>query len=123
MTRRAFRLADAVVLAAVLLFGALALLFIRTRDAADTVWLYVNGKETASFSLKDPPAEEYTVQTEHGTLTLSFRDGGVCAVRSDCPDGVCVRTGVIRKKGESIVCVPLGVTLTAGGGALDGVTG
>ena len=123
MTRRAFRWADLFVLAAVLLLGLFAFLFLRTRGAADAVHIYVGGELYDTISLKNPPEEVYTVSTENGALSLTFRDGGVAVLHSDCPDGVCVRTGLVTRKGESIVCVPLGVTVTTGEGLLDGVTG
>lgn len=123
MTRRAFRWADLAVLFSVLLLGLGAWLLLGARERADTVYVYVGSDLYDTLSLSDPPDGTYAVHTPDGTLTLSFAGEGVCALHADCPDGVCVRTGVISRRGESIVCVPLGVCVTLGKGTLDGVTG
>jgi len=42
---------------------------------------------------------------------------GARFVHSDCPDGVCVRTGKITRAGQAAVCVPNRVVLVLEGGA------
>ena len=121
MKRKWITRTDAFVLLALLLL-ALALFLLRPREYGDTVSVYVENELYETLSLSDTPYE-YAVSTEKGSLTLAVSPDGVSVIRSDCPDGVCVRTGVIAHKGESIVCVPLGVCITVGKGSLDGVTG
>ncbi len=122
MKRRWMTRADLWVLLCVLLLS-LALFFLaRQRETGDTVSVFVENDLYASFSLADAPAS-YTVKTERGSLFLSFDGDGVRVLHADCPDGVCVRTGKAHRLGESIVCVPLGVCITVGDSALDGVTG
>ena len=107
----------------ILLAAALSLYFFsKPSEAGDTVSVYVGNELCAEFSLADAP-ESYTVKTEKGCLVLSFEGGEAYALDADCPDHVCVRTGKIKRVGESIVCVPLGVCITVEGGTLDGVTG
>lgn len=122
MKRKWMRPLDLAIAGAVLLAGILLLLFARRGERGDTVRVFVNDDLYAAFSLDAPPAE-YRVQTEHGTLTLSLTEAGVCVTESDCRDGVCVRTGKIAKSGESIVCAPLGIAVTVGESVHDGVTG
>lgn len=65
------------------------------------------------------------------TLTLTAeqtpRGIAVAAAASTCPGGDCVRTGAIRLRGESIVCLPAEIVITLTGGegqsAVDAVTG
>ena len=122
MKRKWLRSFDLVIVAAVLFAAALLFFFMRRGEAGDTVRVFVGNDLYTTISLSDPPAE-HTVVTAHGTLTLSVTEAGVAVRDSDCPDGVCVRTGRIARRGESIVCVPLGVSVTVGDAVLDGVTG
>ncbi len=49
------------------------------------------------------------IKTEHNTITI--KSGKVYMSRSDCKNQICVGTGEIDKKGESIVCLPNKVTV------------
>jgi len=49
----------------------------------------------------------WQIQGANGPLTLHFAPGqGIEIIEAQCPDQICVRTGFIRKAGQSIVCVP-----------------
>lgn len=122
MKRRWITRADLWVIGLLLLLSASLFFLLRGTEQGERVSVYVGNELYAELSLT---AGEQTlpVQTENGTLLLSIDDGGVCVLHADCPDAVCVRTGKISRKGESIVCVPLGVCITVGDGTLDGVTG
>lgn len=121
MNRRFFRPRDFVFVGALLALAILLLLV--PREQGDTVYIYVEGGLYDSVRLTEEPPASYAVKTEQGVLTLAFSREGVAVTHSDCKDAVCVRTGRITHKGESIVCAPLGVCITLGEGALDGVTG
>lgn len=45
-----------------------------------------------------------TIQT--GTNTIIIRDGEVYVSEANCKNQICVNSGKISKKGESIVCLP-----------------
>ena len=122
MRRRFITRADLGVLLCLLLLFLAFFFLVRQGERGERVSVYVGDTLYAELSLADAPAL-YTVKTEKGDLTLSFDTDGVSVLHADCPDAVCVRTGRIARKGESIVCVPLGVCITVGEGALDGVTG
>ena len=121
MKRKWITRADLLVLFCLLL-STLVLFLLAPREEGDTVTVYVGNEPYIAFSLADAP-REYTVTTEKGSLRLVCETDGVSVLHSDCPDAVCVRTGRIARKGESIVCVPLGICITIGESDLDGVTG
>ena len=122
MKRRWITRADLWVIG-VLLLASLSLFFLlREGERGERVSVFVGNELYAEFPL-DGEKVTHTVNTERGALLLSFDGEGVCVLHADCPDDVCVRTGKIAHKGESIVCVPLGVCITVGEGVLDGVTG
>lgn len=62
----------------------------------------------------------YEIQGHQGVLCLSVVAGEVRAVDADCPDRVCVRSGVARP-GRPIVCAPNGVSVSLSGSSRDGV--
>lgn len=47
--------------------------------------------------------------------TVSVKNGKIAITQSDCPDKVCIKTGEISKKGETIVCVPNEIVITIEG--------
>ncbi len=122
MKQRWWRPLDLAVVGGTLFLSFLLFLFLRPTEKGVAVTVYIESTPYGEFSLLDAPAE-HTVMTEKGSLRLSFDEDGVSVSFADCPEKTCVRTGKISRKGESIVCVPLGVCITVEGGSLDGVTG
>ena len=57
----------------------------------------------------------YTLEGRTGTVVLCVADGSVRCISADCPDGVCVRSGMARP-GRPIVCAPNGVTVSVSRG-------
>lgn len=47
-----------------------------------------------------------TVETEIGKNTIEINHGKVLMIEADCPDKVCLNTGIIEKINRSIVCLP-----------------
>ncbi len=71
---------------------------------------------------------DISVESNGYTLTVRISDGRACVIQSDCPDKICVHTGWISGRGESVVCVPALLRLTVtdgngGGGDADAVIG
>ena len=121
MFRTRVTIRDGVAVVAVLLAACL-LLFAPWQSRVDGAFLVLTTPEgTTEYSLSSD--RELTLTSQGVTLTVVIENGSAYVRTSDCPDGVCVRTGVISHRGESIVCVPLGVCVTLGKGTLDGVTG
>ncbi len=82
--------------------------------------IYVDGSlyKTVEFSAVDK--EE--IITLDGCAVKVTKDG-VCFLYSDCPDGLCVKRGLMTKSGDVMACVPEGVTVQiAGGRAVDGIS-
>lgn len=71
--------------------------------------------------------ETRTVTANGYTLRVELTPEGVQVAESDCPTQACVHTGVIRRAGRSIVCLPARVMIllegTAEGSGLDAVLG
>lgn len=120
--KRLFRFWDLIPLALVLLLALALFLVLSDAEQGSTVKIYVGNELYGEYALPDELTRR-TVTTDTGTLTLALAPDGVWVTEVNCPDKTCQRTGKISHKGEAIVCVPLGVSVTLGDGGVDGVTG
>ena len=50
--------------------------------------------------------------TEKGSNTLVIKNGEAAVTRADCPDLICVNHRVVKRNGESIICLPHRVVIT-----------
>lgn len=127
---------DALVVLAVVLLAAGSLVLLGRaggRETGDlTAVVTIDGLEADRFPLTEllEGTRTYTsrgitlevcaaVEGEVSPLSALPADGamGVRVIRSDCPTQDCVRTGVITRGGQSIVCLPARLILRLEGGA------
>lgn len=108
--------ADLLIVAAVLLLAALALFRFfpgGARDSAQSAVVSIDGEIVERLPLSQRAQRSYTANGY--TLRVSVEDGGVRVAQSDCPTQDCVHTGVISRRGQSIVCLPARLTVTIEG--------
>ena len=109
---------DIIVIAAILLFSLLLLLFLTlNKKEGAVVSVEVDGQTVAEYSLD----RDGTYSLNGGTNVLVIEGGRAYLNYSDCPDHVCENTGKIRFVGETIVCLPNRVTITVKGNSENGV--
>jgi hypothetical protein len=112
--RLGLRAGDGVIYAVlVLLCAALFLLpLLRDDDAVLTAQIMADGEviETVELSLSAMQTFEETREVNGCVIVLSPE--GVCVADADCPDRLCVKTGMITRAGEAIACVPNRVVVT-----------
>ena len=109
---------DALVLLAVAVLAAVTALWFyspRGHSGELTVVISVGGEETQRTALS--AFTESTVTSRGYTLRVAAEDGGVAVTESDCPTQDCVHTGVIRRAGQSVVCLPTQVVVHLEGSA------
>ena len=109
--RLGLRVGDGVIYAVlVLLCAALFLLpLLRDDDAVLTAQITADGEVIETIDLSALQTEE-TREVNGCVIVLSPE--GVCVADADCPDRICVRTGMITRSGEAIACVPNRVVVT-----------
>ncbi len=82
--------------------------------------IYLDGKVYKTVDLS--AVEEEEIISLDGCAVKVTRDGA-CFLSSDCPDGLCVKRGMMTKSGDVMACVPKGITVEiTGGRAVDGVS-
>lgn len=70
-----------------------------------------DGKVIGNYSLYED--KTFTVYTsDHHKNTICIQNGQVWIDDADCPDGLCVKQGVISRNGESIICLPHKLVIT-----------
>lgn len=100
---------DGAVLLLVLLCALFSPLFRLTQPAGGQYAVTANGTTTV-YSLSED--RRLTIQSNGITLLLVCEGGTVRVAESDCKNGVCVKTGAIKRRGESVVCLPAKVAVT-----------
>lgn len=61
-------------------------------------------------------------------VTVLLQDNGACVIKSGCKDKICVKTGLLTRVGQTVVCLPAKVTVELKAveqttGQVDAVTG
>lgn len=124
----------AVILAVIFLATAVSLAIGRgggRGERALTAVVTIDGREADRFALEEllesPRTYEgsgYTLEVAAGfkgaasSLDSQPGDGafGLCVALADCPTQDCVRTGVITRSGQSIICLPARIIIRLEGG-------
>ncbi len=104
---------DFILIAVLLLCAAAGAVYLFLfRGSGDTVRVTVDGEHFGTYSLSEPRTVE--IPSEDGGLNrLIIRDGKAQMEYATCPDGICVAHPPIFRDGESIVCLPNRVAVTA----------
>ena len=110
-----------VVLAVIVLAAASALTIWRGGAETEVLTAVVtaDGAEIDRFSPAELAGEPRTYTHNGYTLTVTAEGDGLRVSEADCPTQDCVRTGIISRGGQSIVCLPARVVIQLTGGAAD----
>lgn len=96
------------------------------KSGAPVVVIEQNGQEVRRVELSSIIQPETLVLEGEISVTVLLEPGQVSIVHSDCPDQICVNTGVLTRPGQSAVCLPARVAVRIVGKSetgTDGMTG
>lgn len=96
------------------------------QNGTPTVVIEQNGEEVRRVALDQIAQPETLVLEGEISVTVLLEPGQASIIRSDCPDQICVHTGVLTRPGQSAVCLPARVAVRIIGereSGIDGVTG
>ena len=71
-------------------------------DEKLTAEIYFEGELVKTVKLQECDGEELTF----GNCTLLFEKDGVSFVSSECEDSLCIKRGKLKRKGDTMACVP-----------------
>ena len=94
-----------IILLAVLLIvcAGLSIWLLNSSKAADTAEIWVDGVLYKTVDLSKD--QEFAVQSDHGTNTVTISSGKIAVTAADCPDHYCMKRGFCNS-GAQIVCLP-----------------
>jgi hypothetical protein len=117
--RRLISRRDSLLLAALLCVAAGMLLVFSLLPRASTAVIEYDGNIVAEQELSALAGpKEVTVEGDGGIeVTVRLSPQGAQVIRSGCRDQVCVRTGLITRAGESVLCLPAKVSVRLTGGS------
>ena len=99
----------------------LTLWMFRPGQQADTVTILSDGKVIHILSLHTDQTLE--IRSDHGTNTVTIRNGKAAVTEADCPDGHCMARGFCSG-GAQIVCLPNRLVLQfSDSKTIDGIAG
>ncbi len=82
-----------------------------------------DGAEVGNFPLKEDRL--VPVEGKLGTTWVKMAEGGVRVVDSPCPYKLCIKSGSIRRSGQTLICLPNRVVVRIpgdGGESVDAVS-
>lgn len=102
---------DIIIIVVLLLLSFVPTIILGTLNNKDFNAIYaevsVASKVIEKIYFKDLEKEEsFTIETEYGKNIIHASKEGLYMEDADCPDGVCLRDGMITKVGQSLVCLP-----------------
>lgn len=78
-------------------------------STAQQVQVFQAGEKVMSLNLQEQKRHLVQLSLPGGVATLEVKEGAVRLVPTNdqfCPEQICIRTGWIKKPGESIICAP-----------------
>lgn len=93
------------------------------KSGAPVAVIEQDGKEVRRVELSSIIQPETLVLEGEFSVTVLLEPGQVSIVHSDCPDQICVNTGVLTRPGQSAVCLPARVAVRIVGETQSGVDG
>lgn len=83
-----------------ILIPSIILLMINFKDDGTYAEISCDGKVVKTVPLSEDA--EFSVND----IKFSVKENSVCVISSPCPDKICVKTGAIKRNGETIICLP-----------------
>lgn len=125
MKEKLLKKTDIYIAAAILIIGIIALFILRSGEGIIAIVEY-NGKEVKTIDLAKVD-EEYTFIVEGDIeVEITVAPGKIGFTKSSCPDKLCIRFGMLDKRGDIASCVPARVSIRITGSdknSPDGITG
>jgi hypothetical protein len=83
------------------------------------VVIELDGDAVGNFPLEEDRL--VPVEGKLGTTWVKMAEGSVRIVDSPCPYKLCVKSGLIRRSGETLICLPNRVVVRIGGDEAEAV--
>ncbi len=108
-----FKKTDLLIIAALVLISVISYaVYMAFSDSNSSVAeIYCYGELVHTVDLNRKEDQTFSIPENPNVIFHLYEDGGICFEKSDCPDKVCINTGILRKGGEFAACIPNGILL------------
>lgn len=121
MNTKLFRKGDLIVIAAILIFAAVFMLWSDSKSDAPQAVITVNGKTVETVYLKSVK-EKIIIKPETAPEVVIVAENGEIRFESaECEDKLCIACGSLSKHGDTAVCLPAKTAITVTGSDVDAV--
>lgn len=110
--RKLINLKDIVFFAVILLCVGLAVF--SGKEKTRIAVIAVDGKTVKTVNLEETADCEFTLK-EAPEVTISIKSGEIAFVNSRCPDGLCEKSGYLKRAGDTAACLPYKTVITVTG--------
>lgn len=119
--KKVLRKGDIIVFLSLALITLIWFLLPLFSSGEESVRIHVDGEVYKEYLLTDLKDEE--IISVKGCLIKVSAEGAEF-VSSDCPDGLCVKRGLLHNIGDAMACVPKGITVEIRGSKskVDGIS-
>lgn len=81
--------------------------------------IYQNGEEIYRIDLSKVESDYIVELDSKPASVVQVKRGAIGYIQSDCPDKLCVSTGMLTSRGQTAVCLPAKTVIALTGGAKD----
>lgn len=98
---------DVIILAALIVTGILLWIFFQFGGSEGLrAEIYYQSELIKTVDLTEGREESFSVEGVPAVVFHLYADGSIAFVQSDCPDQICVRSGRLRRVGQTAACLP-----------------
>ena len=123
MSLKLVRKADLIIIAVIIIVaGFLLLKNYNSKAEKLTAEIIVDGRLYETVDLSSVNEQNRYVLDTDPQVVIMAENGQIWFEKSDCPDKVCVKSGKLKHKGDTAVCLPAKTIVTILGSDLDALT-
>lgn len=108
-----FRKNDLLIIASLLALSLVTYMAFRVFPDQDSLKaeIYYYDKLITTVELGRGTDRTFSIPEDPNVVFHLYADGGICFEESDCPDKVCIRSGILKHSGQFAACLPNGIVL------------
>ncbi|MBQ3379522.1 MAG: NusG domain II-containing protein [Clostridia bacterium] len=120
-----FKRGDIIIIIVLIVCAALIYMAPAANNDADTLVITVDGKEYRRIDLSDKDYYETIEIDGKYKNIIEVKNGSAAFIYADCPDGDCVRSGVLSPRHNFAACLPnrVSISIVSSGSELDALAG
>ena len=123
MSLKLVRKADLIIVAVIIIVaGFLLLKNYSSKEEKLIAEIIVDGRLYETVDLSSVNEQNRYILDTDPQVVIMAENGQIWFEKSDCPDKVCVKSGKLKHKGDTAVCLPAKTIVTILGSDLDALT-